>query len=39
MMRVVRFGDPIGDRELQLMRPEAAGFTFRREIEAWAEIK
>ena len=31
MMRVVHLGDPVGDGELQLMRPQPAG------VVAWGE--
>ena len=39
MMRIVSFGDPVGNRQLQLVRPQPAGFIFRREAEARAKKK
>src|ERR1041385_2771212 len=39
MMSIVSFGDPVGNRQLQLVRPQPAGFIFRREAEARAKKK
>ena len=36
-MAIVNFDDEIGERELQLMRPQPAGFRARREIVPLAE--
>src|SRR5690349_2643145 len=33
MVDIVRFGDPIGDGQLQLMRPDSPRFVLRRETE------
>ena len=37
MMRVVHFGDEIGERQLQLVRPQPSGVRLRREAVARAE--
>jgi hypothetical protein len=36
-MRVVHFDDEIGERELQLVRPQPPGLTFRRQAMVFAE--
>src|SRR5947207_2768578 len=38
-MCVVRLVDDIGDRQLQLMRPQPPGFVARREAESPPEVK
>ena len=37
MVRLAGFIQPIGDRQLQLMRPESARFAFRHETEPGRE--
>src|SRR5256885_1757447 len=39
VVRIVRLIDDIGDRQLQLMRPQPTGFVARREAESPAQIK
>src|SRR5437867_6210 len=36
MVCIGDLGNPVGDRQLQLMSPEAARFGFRNETQAWA---
>ena len=39
VMRVVRLVDDVGNRQLQLMRPEPTCFVARREAKSPAEVK